>query len=279
MATFNSLLGTATALIMSPMLALPAWVSLLLWSLLSAIVILLIFRITSNQERMAEAKRAIHACLFEIRLFNDDLGKIFRAQGEILRHNMTYLRLTLVPMIWILPVLTLLMSQLHPYYGYQEIEPGAPTILTVELAPNPQTENAFVAHPEISLEVPEGIRVDSPSVWVPGRHELSWRIVAEKPGRFELAVATGDKVVTKALAVANPRSAKSPTRVAGGFVDQLIHPIEPLLPTGCGIESITIRFADGSVNVLGLDLHWLIHFFVLSIVFAFALRKPLGVTI
>ena len=44
--------------------------------------------------------RRLHAALFEIRLFNDDLSAIFRAQAEMLRHNLTYLRLSLVPMIW-----------------------------------------------------------------------------------------------------------------------------------------------------------------------------------
>ena len=31
--------------------------------------------------------------------------------------------------------------------------------------------------------------------------------------------------------------------------------------------------------MFGFSLHWMIWFFILSIVFAFALRKPMGVTI
>ena len=66
-------------------------------SLATAILMLLSFKRTSNQTRLAAVKRQIHAAIFEIRLFNDDLRAIFRAQREILRHNLTYLRLSLRP--------------------------------------------------------------------------------------------------------------------------------------------------------------------------------------
>ena len=55
-----------------------------------------------SPEDLAEVKRRIHAGLFEIRLFNDDLAAIFKAQGEILRHNVSYVGLTLVPAAWML---------------------------------------------------------------------------------------------------------------------------------------------------------------------------------
>ena len=42
---------------------------------------------------------------------------------------------------------------------------------------------------------------------------------------------------------------------------------------------ITIDYQDAAISVFGLGIHWLIVFFVVSIAFAFALRKPFGVTI
>jgi hypothetical protein len=102
----------------------PALLSLSAISLVTAIVLLLVVRRTSDQRRIAAVKRDIRAGLFEIRLFNDDLRAILRAQGEILRHNLTYLRLSAVPLLWVLVPLVLLMGQLQAYYGYDGLHPG-----------------------------------------------------------------------------------------------------------------------------------------------------------
>ena len=70
--------------------------------------------------------------LFEIRLFNDDLRAILRAQSEILRTNLTYLKLSLWPMVWILPPLVLVMVQLQFHYGYSGLEIDDPVLLEVD---------------------------------------------------------------------------------------------------------------------------------------------------
>ena len=42
-------------------------------------------------------KRAMQAAIFEMRLFNDDLVLLFRAQGDVLRHTASYLRHSFAP--------------------------------------------------------------------------------------------------------------------------------------------------------------------------------------
>ena len=100
-------------LLLYPFRSLPAIVGLTVVSLLVSIAMLLIFKRTSNQERLDSVKRQIHAGLFEIRLFNDDIRAIFRAQFEVLRHNLNYLRLSLVPMLWMVVPLFLVVAQLQ----------------------------------------------------------------------------------------------------------------------------------------------------------------------
>ena len=103
MKLINDLLRPVFDLLQGPLAGLPAFVGILLWSIPVGVFALWIFGKTSNQERIAEVKRRIHAGLFEIRLFNDDLRAIMRAQGEILRHVLHYQALALKPMIFILP--------------------------------------------------------------------------------------------------------------------------------------------------------------------------------
>jgi uncharacterized membrane protein (DUF106 family) len=135
MAYVNAVLRPLFDLLLAPFAGLPPIVSLLVVSLLTAVAMLVVFKRTSDQTALAAVKRRIHAGLFEIRLFNDDLRAILRAQGEILRHNLTYLRLSLVPMVWILPPLVLVIAQLQFHYGYEGLRPAEEALLRVDLKP------------------------------------------------------------------------------------------------------------------------------------------------
>ena len=60
---------------------------------------------------------------------------------------------------------------------------------------------------------------------------------------------------------------------------QIIYPAEAPLPRGSGVESIRVSYDDAEIDLLGWKMHWIIAFFLLTLVFAFALAKPLGVKI
>ncbi len=133
MSVINSVLRSLFALIQRPLEGLPSFVGILLWSIVSAVGVLLVYKKTSNQEGLDVVKRKIHACVFEIRLFNDDLRAILRAQAEIILHNLSYLRLSLKPMLWLILPLMLIISQLHYFYGFRSLEPGESALLKVKL--------------------------------------------------------------------------------------------------------------------------------------------------
>src|SRR5688500_5888155 len=174
MTWINMGLGGLVGAALSPFRSLPPIVGLSVVSLVAAIGMLLVFRATSNQPAIAAVKRRIHAGIFEIRLFNDDLRAICRAQFDILRHNLTYLRLSLAPMVWMLVPLVLLLAQLQFYYGYDGFGPGQSAVVKVRLkeAASPATGTA----PAIALDVPAGLRVETPLVWIPSEREAAWRV-------------------------------------------------------------------------------------------------------
>jgi len=251
-------------------------VGLLLVSLPVSIGMLVIFKLTSDQDRLAGVKRNIHACLFEIRLFNDDMRAIFRAQMEILRHNMTYLRLSLPPMIWVIVPLFFVIAQMQFHYGYAGLTPGQTALVKVELKDG---EAPSSGKPAIDLEVPPGIRLETPGVWIPTENEMVWRITAETPGDYELRVRIGSGTESKSLSVSDAVVRLSPTRLEPTLLNQLLYPAEPPLPSGSPLRSIAVTYPDRSVGLFGLEGHWLIAFFVLMMVLALALRGWLGVTI
>jgi uncharacterized membrane protein (DUF106 family) len=235
--------------LLRPLAALPPLASLAIVSLLTAIVMLLVVRRTSNQEALDQVKRRIHASLFEIRLFNDDLRAIFRAQGDMLRENVTYLRLSLAPMLWMIVPFVLVIAQLQFQYGYD------------------------------GLDAPPGVRVDAGAVWFPSAQDVMWRITPTAPGDHELRLQIGGQTVTKTIHASSRIARRSPSRLEAGFVNLLLYPAEPPLPTDGPVTAIALPYPERDIVVLGWRLNWMVVFFVLSIVFAFALRKPFGVTL
>lgn len=276
MSVLNSLLQTLFDGVMSPLRGFPPIVGVAILSLITAVGMLLVFRHASNQEKMAEVKSRIHACVFEIRLFNDDLRAILRAQAEILRHNATYIGLTFKPMLVMIVPIVLLIAQMQFYYGYGGLEPGEDAVLTVSFKDNAGVDRE---KPNLSIDAPEGLMVETGSVWIPTENEMAWRVGAERLGEYELTIGWGDDVYEKSILVSNSVARRSPIRLEPGFFNQLLYPAENPLPKDSGIQSIEIGYTEEEVGLFGVHLHWLIWFFILSIVFAFSLKRFFGVTI
>lgn len=274
MSLINTPLRALFDALLYPFRAMSPWVTLIPVSLVTAVVLLLIFKRTSNQDAISDVKAKIAAGLFEIRLFNDDLRTMFKAQGQILRRSLTYMRLSLIPMIWTLPPLVLVIAQLQFHYGYDGFEAGQSTQLQVVLKP----ESVPAGKPQIAVAAPQGISIVAPAVWVPSLREMTWRVDVDAAGAYALDLTLGGASESKLVDATAEIVRRSPLR-SRGFLDELLYPAEPALPADSPFESISITYQDAEIDLFGFGMHWLIWFFVISIGFAFALRKPFGVTI
>lgn len=281
MSLLNSLLRPIFDTLLMPFSGLHPLVGIALVSLIFGIAMLLVFKVTSNQDKLAEVKRRIHAGIFEIRLFNDDLRAITRALGDILRHNVTYIGLAMVPLLWMIAPIVLVIAQLQFHYGYQGLAPGGAALLKVELAPDWNTSLGGNARPRLDLEAPDGLEIESGPVWIPSLRELTWRISARQPGEYELSLTSSDDSLSKSVVVSDRIVRRSPSRLAPGFWNQLLYPAEDPLPASSKVRSILLTYPEGNAGFEGWESEWtwMIFFFILSVIFAFALRKPLKVTI
>jgi hypothetical protein len=270
----NAALGGLVSAVLYPFRGLPPIVGLTLVALLTSVAILLVFRATSDQKALRRVKNRITAGILEIRLFRDDLRTIFRAQWDILRHSLTYMRLSLVPMLWVIVPIILLMIQLQFHYGYRPLEPGESAIVKVSLA-----DDGRAGDVELMLSTVGPVEVETPLLLLPGEGEADWRIGARGKGAHELRLAAPDVELVKSVAVGAMRGAISPRRPSSGLLDQLLYPVEAPVPGDGPVDSIEVAYEAATVSLLGWETHWMIVFFILTIVFAFALQKPLRVTI
>ncbi len=273
MTAVNSFLRSVFDAVLSPFSGLHPMIGIALLSLIIGIGILLVYKKTSNQEKLGAVKRKIHAGLFEIRLFNDDFRAILRGVGDILRHNLSYVGLSFVPLVWMIVPLVLVIAQLQFHYGYQGLEPGAQALVEVEI----EAED----RPQLQLEAPQGLKIEAGPMWIPAKGEMSWRISAVERGDYDLSLNLNGETVTKSVRVTDDIVRISPNRLEKGFFNQLLYPAEDPLPDSTPIRAINVSYPAGNAGIEGWEseITWMLFFFLLSIVFAFALRKPFNVTI
>jgi len=254
-----------------PFRDMPPLAGLVFVSGLTSVLMLVVFKRTSNQDKIAAVKAKITAGLFEIRLFNDDLRAIFRAQGEVLRHNLSYLGLSLVPLAWMIVPIVLVIAQLQFHYGYRGLSPGTQALVTVELREDPE------GAPAAALDLPDGLRVDSPAVWLPSLRQIVWRVTPERAGAFRLGVEVDGREYAKTVDVSDRVVRRSPSRLERSFLNQLLWPAEAPLPPDSPLRSISVSYPE-TPSAAGMPT-WLWTFFLLSIVFAFGLKGRFGVNI
>ena len=272
---FNSIFGRLFGYLLQPFRSLSPWWGMLIVSLLTGLLMLLIFKYTSNQSGIRRTKDRIKAHLLEMRLYKDSLRVSFKAQGGILKANLKYMSHSLKPLlVMIVPVL-LILIQLNFWFGYVSPEPGEAVVLKLKLkeAHNP-TEL------DIRLSPLPGLNVETPALRIEEDSEVDWRISFSQAGEYALDIQVGSEHVSKHIAVGQRALSRlSPRRVDRGFWSQLFYPVEPPLDKDSAVTGIDILYASGGLPFFSWKMHWLIAFFILSVVFGFSLKGFFGVEI
>ncbi len=272
MEAINALLRSALDAFWGLLGGLPDWVGLTVLAFLVTLLILPVIRWTFNYDLAERFKRGIYSGLFEIRLFNDRLGATFRGLFDVLRNTAAYMGAWLLPLVVMSIPMLPVFAHLHFHYGYDGLEPGASTVLRAEFAEDRET-----GKPVASIDVPEGVSVDTPALWVAAQRELSWRLSAETPGEYEVRLSIDGESYTKSVVVSDQSTRRSPLRPRQSFFDQLIYPAEPPLPAGSPLERITVEYPEKSSVLMVPTWCWIL--ILLSIPFFLLLKGRFGVEV
>jgi len=238
---------------------------LLLISALTGVAMLLVFKATSNQRAIRRTRDLIRAHMLAMRLFRDDARVVVESQKKVLRTNLTYLRYAVVPIVFILPIAVLIMVQLNLRYGPAPARPGEAVV--VKAIFNGALDD------DVTLAAPPGVVVETPALRVPYEREADWRVRPAKPGTYELSLKTKDAAYGKELVVGAAGVGRVSARRVSGLWSQLMNPGER--PLSSDVKAIEVKYPDRQNKLFGLGVHWVITFFVVSLVAAFALKGAL----
>jgi hypothetical protein len=138
---------------------------LALWTLLPVSVAFgvfstLVFHWAGNRRATRLAVNQILAHVLEFRLFLDDPVVILQAQWNLLRANLQFLRLLLIPALILSIPSVLIVERLNALYGRAPLRTGEAVVVSTRTAK--------------PLSMPKGIAIETPAIHTNG--ETAWRI-------------------------------------------------------------------------------------------------------
>lgn len=290
-----TILNTLIDLLLLPFRHLPPVVGLVVFSVLLGAFVLLIFKATSNPDRIRQARNRALARILEMWLYRDDPWVALGAFGRVLWDNTRYLGVMVVPMLASMVPVLLLLAQAYDCFAVRPLRPGETTLLVAQLQPEAPLEtlqqlglsvgiqgatDGYCTPDKAALAAGTCVHIDSPPVRAPSVREIVWRLQAnEGPGRrsvLGVTSADGKVLVEKQVCAGNGLTRVSQARVAGVW-DWLLHPGERRLPANQPFARVEVLYPAAEYNFFGLRLGWLTSVLILSLLAGLALKKPLRV--
>src|SRR5262249_35134164 len=119
--------------LLAPVGFLPGWLSATVIAAVTGVLLLAVFKYTSNQRAIERVRNDINAHLLALKLFKDSARVSLQAQGRILRGALRLFVFAIVPMLVMAVPVTLLLSQLGLWYQARPLQVGEDTVVTVKL--------------------------------------------------------------------------------------------------------------------------------------------------
>ncbi|MCC7420342.1 MAG: hypothetical protein IT428_08685 [Planctomycetaceae bacterium] len=269
---FNQLMNFAGDLVMRPWPGASPWVGLTFASLLTAALMVFVFRLTSNQAAVRRTRNRLLARTLELLLFRHSLPVSLSACGRILAEDARYLATLLRPMLVGIVPIVLIFVQMSAWLEARPFAVGESIVLDVELDPGTP-----ILSTSVTLILPGQVRIDSDPVRIPSQNSISWRLKAVDPGASDLRVHVADADASKSVAVGDSFVRVSPQRARRGFWSSLLSPSEASLPADGPITRIALNYPSRTLSIGLHDIHWTIAAIVLMMAFGLALGRIFGV--
>lgn len=241
-------------------------------ALVIGLLMVVVFRYTSDQKAIRVAKDHLKAHLLAVRLFQDQLPVVLSSYRKIIAGTGRYLALAFKPLLFLILPLTLVIMELDRYLGATPLQTGQAFLLTAH-AVDPDSLN------NLSLQLPPQMTTTAPPVHIPVDNEVVWRVIAKREGNYDVTVVAAGQILSKRAVVSSGLARLSPVRLRGEFWKRIFVSAEPALPNASPIESITLNYPSRNIYFAWTEWNWIWLFFVLSLLAGFLFKTILGVEI
>ncbi len=288
MDALNGIVTTIFNYLLMPLEFFGAEVAMIVMGGVFGVLALVVFKYISNQKGIKGAKDKIKGHMIAIRLYQDDLAVVCVSVGKVLLRNFQYVGLNFAPFIPLAIPFVFVIAQMVVRYSFdplpviavedaREMLAGQGTELRIEFKEDQKRRAG-----ELEVILPDGLLALSPLVRIGVAGVAFQEIVATTPGEHtvELRFPDGTSYTKSIFAGDEAPRMMQPERVSGMLTASL-WPAEDSFPSASPIEHIAFVYPERDCGWLPLSgpLGVMTWFVVASMLFAFAVIKPLGVQI
>jgi uncharacterized membrane protein (DUF106 family) len=269
----NVLTNALGKFMLAPIGILPGWLSNTVVSAVTGVVLLIIFKYTSNQRAIGCVRDNIKANMLALKLFKDSISVTLQAEGRVFKGALLLLLHAIRPMLVMIVPVSLLLAQLGLWYQSRPLQPEEQTIITMKL--NGRIDSPW---PKVSIESIPGAKVTLGPVRISSKRQICWEIKAVENGCHRIIFEVDHQQIEKELSVGDGFMRVSVERPGWHWADILLHPWEEPFSPDSAVQSISINYPDRLSRTSGTNW-WLIYFFVASMLFALIFKPFLKVRI
>lgn len=269
-------------LLWAPFSKTPCYIDFIIISAISALIFLVIFKKTSNQDMIRHYKRIIMAHILEIRLYKDQPALTIRIIFNILKNNLIYLRYSLIPILIILPFVLIISVQLNNRYGYLPLKKGNSFIIHAEI------DKALMADisnnlEKIQCDTSKGVLVETPSMVIESEASIFWRarvIRSEMDQQYCRIILDGtDYTLKKKILTTLSKQRFSPERRKYNLQSLFIGYVEDFIPEISPLKSVSIGCDRATYSFLFWNMDPIILYFILTLILGLVFKPMLKVNI
>ncbi len=242
-------------------------------SVFTGVAMLFIFKATSDQDGIRRAKNLVKGHFLAIRLYKDEVSLMMNTMKNIILSNLLYMRKSLRPMLFLTLPVGFILVQLGSRYEYRPLRVGEASIVTLRVA------DRNIDPMLIELDLPAGLVSEIPAVRALEAGEISWRIRAQAPGDFQLLFKYADQEVSKTLFATDQLRPLAAEVASDNIGVKFMNPAEASLPAASFASLVSVEYPKRDFEMLGASMHWLVAFFVISLIAAFGLKGFVGVEV
>lgn len=269
----NAAANAVGSILLAPVAALPGWLSATIIAAVTGVLLLLVFKYTSNQRALKRVRANIKANLLALKLFKDSASVAVRAQGAIIVSAAWLAFYAIVPIVVMTVPVLLILGQLALWYQSRPLRIEEEAVLTLKLKGDIPSAGS-----DVRLEPTDGIEVLVGPVRVQSKRELCWNVKARSNGYYHLVFQGDDWTYGKDLAIGEGFMRVSPQRPGWHWLDVLENPSEEPFRPESPVQSIEIAYPKRASWTSGAD-KWVIYWFAVSMISALCFRRVLNVNI
>lgn len=269
---FNQAVGVVFDLLLAPFAGLaPVW-GLLFVSVLSGVVLVLLYGKVSNQAGLRKVKNRIFSYLLEAVIYRHDLKLCLGAQAKMFAQAFVYVAYAIPPILVLMIPCLIILAQLNLRYDVRGFSSGEHGLLEVRFSDPDVLE-------DVQLKTSPGLAA-TPALRDPEQGKAYWRLDAKGSGAQQISLnfSSSAPEFTQAV-VFNQSGTAIWAKNYKNWLLSLIYPASSGFSKSGTLAELKLSYPEMRYRIFGINMHWLVVFAIVSILSGLAGSKIFGVEV